>query len=149
MQDRPFFGWWVVFVAAVGMTTGIASVNLWSFGVFVKPLSAEFGWTVSDITTALLIGTLVTVVSSPFIGRLVDRLGARRVALASIVSLGLLLVSLYWLTPNLWHFYLVFGLVPLLGAGTSSVAYARVRGCRRAERDASTLAGLLPACCCH
>jgi MFS family permease len=123
---RPFFGWWVVLVSAIGMTTGIASVNLWSFGVFIGPLSAEFGWTVSDITTVLLIGTLVTVVSSPFIGRLVDRLGARRVALASIVLLGSLLVSLYWLTPNLWHFYLIFGVMPLLGAGTSSVAYARV-----------------------
>jgi MFS family permease len=123
---RPFFGWWVVLVSAIGMTTGIASVNLWSFGVFIGPLSAEFGWTVSEITTVLLIGTLVTVVSSPFIGRLVDRLGARRVALASIVLLGSLLVSLYWLTPNLWHFYLVFGVMPLLGAGTSSVAYARV-----------------------
>jgi MFS family permease len=125
-RDRPFFGWWVVFVSAIGMTTGIASVNLWSFGVFVKPLNAEFGWTVSEITTVLLIGTIVTVVSSPFIGRLVDRLGARRVALASITLLGSLLVSLYWLTPNLLHFYLVFGLMPLLGAGTSSVAYARV-----------------------
>ena len=123
---RPFFGWWVVLVSAIGMTTGIASVNLWSFGVFVKPLNAEFGWTVSEITTVLLIGTLVTVVSSPFIGRLVDRLGARRVALASIALLGAMLVSLYWLTPNLWHFYAVFGLMPLLGAGTSSVAYARV-----------------------
>jgi MFS family permease len=123
---RPFFGWWVVLVSALGMTTGIASVNLWSFGVFVGPLRAEFGWTVSQITTVLLIGTLVTVVSSPFIGRLVDRLGARRVALASIALLGALLVSLYWLTPDIRHFYLVFGLMPLLGAGTSSVAYARV-----------------------
>jgi MFS family permease len=108
------------------MTTGIASVNLWSFGVFVGPLRAEFGWTVSQISTVLLVATIVTVVSSPFIGRLVDRLGARRVALASIAMLGLLLVSLYWLTPNLWHYYLVFALMPLLGAGTSSVAYARV-----------------------
>jgi MFS family permease len=125
-QDPPFHGWWVVFVSALGMTTGVASVNLWSFGVFVKPLSGEFGWTLSEITTVLLIGTLVTVVSSPFIGQLVDRLGARRVALASMTMLGLLLLSLYWLTPNLWHFYFVFGLMPLLGAGTSSVAYARV-----------------------
>lgn len=126
MTGRPFFGWWVVFASAIGMATGIASVNVFAFGVFQKPLMAEFGWSATQVSGVLLVVTLVTVVSSPFIGAAVDRLGARRVAIFSIAMLAALLGSLYWLTANLWHFYLVFALTPILAAGTSSVAYARV-----------------------
>jgi len=126
VKDRIFFGWWVVLAAALGLATGIASVNLFSFGIFQKPLMAEFGWSRTEISVVLAVGTTVTVFTSPFIGTLVDRFGTRRVALPSIVAIGLAFVSLYWLTPNLWHYYFVFALIPIIGAGTSSVAYARI-----------------------
>ena len=126
MRGRIFFGWWVVAAVALGLGTGIASINIFSFGVFQQPLMDEFGWTRTEVSLVLAIITIVTFVTSPFIGALVDRHGARRVALPSIAALGLALVSLYWLTPHLWHFYLVFALLPVIGAGTSSVAYTRM-----------------------
>jgi len=123
---RIFFGWWVVLAAAIGLATGIASVNLWTFGIFLKQLTAEFDWTRTQVALVLLIGTVVTVIISPRIGRLVDKFGTRRVALPSIGLLALTLASLYWLTPSLVHLYLVFGLMPIVGAGTSSVLFSRV-----------------------
>jgi len=126
MTQRIFFGWWVVVAGALGLSTGIASVNLFSFGIFQGPLMAEFGWTRTEVSVVLAVGTTVTVLSSPFVGTLVDAYGTRRVALPSIVAIGLALASLYFLTPNLWHYYLVFALIPIVGAGTSSVAYARI-----------------------
>jgi MFS family permease len=126
MRGGLFFGWWVVMASAVGLATGIASINLFSFGVFQQPLMQEFGWTRTEVSLVLAVGTLVTFFTSPFVGSLIDAHGARRVALPSIAALGLALISLYWLTPNLWHFYLVFALLPIIGAGTSSVSYARV-----------------------
>lgn len=126
MKKQIFFGWWVVAAAALGLATGIASINLFSFGVFQGPLMAEFGWTRTEISVVLAVGTTVAVFTSPFVGSLVDLYGTRRIALPSIAAIGLALVSLYWLTPNLWHYYFVFALIPIIGAGTSSVAYARV-----------------------
>lgn len=125
-RGRVFFGWWVVLAAAVGLATGIASVNLWTFGIFLKHLTAEFAWSRTQVAIVLLIGTVVTVLVSPWLGRIVDRFGARRVALPSIVLLALTLASLYWLTPSLLHLYLVFGLMPVLGGGTSSVLFSKV-----------------------
>jgi MFS family permease len=126
MKNSIFFGWWVVLAAALGLATGIASVNLFSFGIFQGPLMAEFGWTRTQVSVVLAVGTTVTVFTSPFVGALVDLYGTRRIALPSIIAIGAALMSLYWLTGNLWHYYFVFALIPIIGAGTSSVAYARI-----------------------
>lgn len=125
MARRLFPGWWVVLSAGVGLATGVAAINVFAFGVFQQPLIDEFGWSRTEIAVALLLTTVVTVFTSPFIGSLVDIHGVRRVALPSIAAMALALGSLYWLTPQLWHFYLIFALLPIVGGGTSSVAYAR------------------------
>ncbi len=44
----------------------------------------------------------------------------------SLISLSLLIASLGLLTPNLWHLYLVFLAIPLLGGGASPLGYAAI-----------------------
>jgi MFS family permease len=136
----------VVFAVMMGLATGIASINLFAVGIFQGPITREFGWSQTQYSLVTLIGTLVTVLSSLYIGRLFDRQGVRRFALTSIVLFALALMSLYWLTPNLLHFYAVFALVPLIGAGTSSVAYSRVIARwfdqRRGQAFGAALAGI-------
>jgi len=136
----------VVFATMVGLATGIASINLFAIGIFQGPITAEFGWTQTEYALVTLVGTIVTVVSSLYIGKLFDRQGVRRWALLGIVLFAAALISLYWLTPNLLHFYLVFALIPLIGAGTSSVAYSRVVAAwfdrRRGQAFGAALAGI-------
>lgn len=136
----------LVFSVMIGLATGIASINLFAVGIFQGPITREFGWTQTQYSIVTLIGTLVTVVSSLYIGRLFDRDGTRKWALRCIALFALALISLYWLTPSLLHFYGVFALVPLLGAGTSSVAYSRVIARwfdrRRGQAFGAALAGI-------
>jgi MFS family permease len=136
----------VVFAAMIGLATGIASVNLFAIGIFQGPITAEFGWSQTQYSIVTLVGTIVTVVSSLYIGRLFDRQGVRRWAIVCIVLFALALMSLYWLTPSLLHFYLVFGLMPIIGAGTSSIAYSRVVARwfdrRRGQAFGAALAGI-------
>ncbi len=136
----------VVFAVMTGLATGIASVNLFAIGIFQGPITKEFGWSQTQYSIVTLIGTVVTVVSSLWIGRLFDRQGVRRWALVCIVLFALALISLYWLTPSLLHFYALFALMPLIGAGTSSVAYSRVIASwfdrRRGQAFGAALAGI-------
>jgi MFS family permease len=140
-RSRP-----VVMAVIAGLATGIASVNLFAPGIFQEHLTREFGWTQPQYTLVIVIATIVTVISSLFIGRLFDRFGVRRFAIASILIFSAMLISLRWLTPNLWHFYLIFGLMPILGAGTSSIAYSRVIARwfdrRRGQAFGAALAGI-------
>lgn len=136
----------LVLSVMVGLATGIASVNLFAVGIFAGYVTQEFGWNQADYWRVIPIGTFVTVVSSLYIGRLFDRHGVRRYALWCTTLFGLTLVSLYWLTPSLWHFYGVFALVPLIGLGTSSIAYSRVIAqwfdARRGQAFGAALAGI-------
>ncbi|MGA0799484.1 MAG: MFS transporter [Steroidobacteraceae bacterium] len=136
----------VVFATMVGLATGVASINLFAIGIFQGPITAEFGWSQTEYAVVTLIGTIVTVVSSLYIGKLFDRQGVRRWAIIGIILFALALISLYWLTPNLLHFYAVFALIPIIGAGTSSIAYSRVVAAwfdrRRGQAFGAALAGI-------
>ena len=136
----------LVFATMVGLATGIASLNLFAIGIFQGPITQEFGWSQTEYAGVTLVATIVTVVSSLYIGRLFDRQGVRRWALIGVVMVALSLGSLYWLTDNLLHFYAVFALLPIIGAGTSSVAYSRVIAAwfdrRRGQAFGAALAGI-------
>ena len=85
--------------------------------MFVRPLQADFGWGRGEINAAFTILFLVSGVASPFIGKVVDRYGARRVISigAAIVGLGFILLSVM---SNLWHFYVVYAVI---GVGMTAI----------------------------
>ena len=116
---RPtiFYGWVIVattFLIAV-VTVGGRS----GFGVFVVPMSEEFGWSRSTVSLAAAIGFLVNGLSQPFVGRLFDTLGGRKVILASLATFGLMTILL-GLTNHIVFLIVVFGvLMSIAGSGTS------------------------------
>lgn len=136
----------LVFSTMIGLATGIASVNLFAIGIFQGPITEEFGWTQTEYALVTLVGTVVTVVSSLYIGRWFDRQGVRQWALAGVVLVAASMISLYWLSDSLLHFYAVFALMPIIGAGTSSIAYSRVIAAwfdrRRGQAFGAALAGI-------
>jgi MFS family permease len=90
-----------------------------AFGVFVVPMSAEFGWNRATISFAASLGSLVNGLSQPVLGRFVDAYGARRVMLVSLAIFGVGTILLY-ATFNLMFFVLLFGiLLPIASGGAS------------------------------
>ncbi len=136
----------VVSAVMIGLATGIASINLFAVGIFQGPITRDFGWTQTEYALVTPVGTVVTVLSSLVIGQLFDRYGVRRWAMVSAVLFGLALISFYWLAPSKLQFYGTFMLFPLIGAGTSSVAYSRVVArwfdVRRGQAFGASLAGI-------
>ena len=118
--------WLAVGGAAAGMVLCVGTLALYSFGVFVRPLTAEFGWSRTGLFAALSFFQFGLALSSPVWGVLVDRFGPRPVILCSLVALSLLVASLGLLTAHLWHLYLVFALIPLLGGGASPLGYSAI-----------------------
>lgn len=133
--------WLAVAGSAVGLIACVGTLALYSFGVFVRPLTTEFGWSRTGLFAALAFFQYGLAFSSPVWGVLVDRFGPRRVMLFSIVALSLLVASLAFLTPNLWHLYLVFAAIPLLGGGASPLGYSAIM-IRRFDRRLGQALGL-------
>ena len=125
-RKKFFYGWNVVGCSVIGLASGWAAIGVFSFGAFIKPLEAEFGWQRGEITLALVALNLTGIVMAPLLGMVVDRHGVRKILLPSCVMFGLLVSSLYLLTNSLFHFYFVWFLVAVLGCATSPVSYSKV-----------------------
>ncbi len=123
---RFFYGWWNVFACFVGLSLSYAMFTVFAFGTFVGPLETEFGWQRGPMSLALTIASMTVVVASPLMGSMVDRIGVRRVMLVSVCLMGLCVASMSLLSGNIWHYYLMHLLIPLLGAGTLPLTYSRV-----------------------
>jgi len=127
-QERAkiFYGWWVVTIAGIGLFMGYGAVISFTFGVFSNPLSQEFHWTRTEISLAYSLSLIVYCAATPLVGRMVDRLGARKVIIPSALIFGFSLLSFYFLSGSLVHFYAIYVLMGLVGGGSSLVPYARV-----------------------
>lgn len=89
----------------------------YSFGIFLKPMLNEFGWTRAMISGAFSLSWLVNGFVGIFMGGLTDRYGPRLVlSICGLVAgIGYLLMSQI---TSFWQLYLFYGV--LIGAGTST-----------------------------
>ncbi len=127
--SRMFYGWWVVMASVVGMIVSQGPVLVFTFGIFMKPLGVEFGWSRSQVSLGLTIAILTAALCTPWVGRLIDRRGARQVAVPALLLFGIGIMALGLLPANLLVFYLAFGIVGLLSTGGTPTAYARAVSC--------------------
>ena len=116
--------WPMVVAAGVGLTLSLGTLLVSSFGVFVRPLSAEFGWSRTALFGAVAASQYALAASGWAWGSLVDRFGPRAVLLPSVVIISVLFASLSLLTQSIWHLYLVCAAVPLLAGGASPLGYS-------------------------
>jgi len=125
-RSRFFFGWWIVGACTIFISTGTGPFAFASLGLFVLPFSAEFGWNRAEISSCLTLLIGATAASLPFIGRMVDRFGARTVLVPSLIVMALCLAAIPLFVSELWHLMLIFLIIGTLGAGTNSVPYMPV-----------------------
>lgn len=86
----------------VTMTIGYGTLY-YSFSVLAPEIARDFGWSRSFVFAVFSFGLLAGAVAAPVIGRLVDRLGARRVLCLGSVAATFAL-GLFALMQNAWHF---------------------------------------------
>jgi MFS family permease len=118
-------GLWATFASVVGLTFGPSAIAVLGFGVFVRPLEAEFGWTRTQVSLASVIISWMIVLVSPLQGILIDRFGARPVVLCSIPAFAAGIAALYVLPNNLAVFYLMWVIIPVLAVGLWPLAYLK------------------------
>jgi predicted MFS family arabinose efflux permease len=118
-------GWRVAAASAVGVFVSFASLFVYTFGIFLKPLAEEFSWSREAVSAAFGIAAMTVAVCSPPLGYLLDRIHPRRIIVPCLTVFGCAFGSLALLTPRLWHFYAVFVVLGAVGNGTAQMAYSR------------------------
>ncbi|PKN61163.1 MAG: MFS transporter [Deltaproteobacteria bacterium HGW-Deltaproteobacteria-15] len=117
VREKPslFRGYYVVAAGFGIWFIGWGSYSI-SFGVFLKPIIAEFGWSRADATLAYSSMFMVQATIGILMGWLTDRIGSRSLMLwfGSFIGISYLLLSQ---VNDLWQFQLSYALAG--GIGTS------------------------------
>jgi MFS family permease len=117
--------WTAVIAATTGMIFSNGPVMQFTFGVFMGPLTREFGVTRADVSVALTVGMTAAGFSLLVVGWLIDRYGTRSVTpFAIILFAAALLFAAH--AATLSAFILAFAFIGLFGAGQSPLPYSRV-----------------------
>ena len=135
--------WPMVLAAFVSLGFPIMPYN--SLGLFIDPLSNEFGWSRTIVTAGASLAAVLAVPCSPFIGALVDRWGVRRLALPGLILTGGAMAGFglangsesQWLM--LWGIYAIVALVLKSTIWTAAISHAFTAG--RSVALAVVLAG--------
>ena len=107
------------------MFVSFASLLVYTFGIFLKPWTEEFGWSRESVSAAFGIAAMTVAVCSPPLGYLLDRIHPARVIVPCLIVFGAAFASLSMLTGRLWHLYAVFFVLGVVGNGTAQMAYSR------------------------
>ncbi|CAN7465413.1 MFS transporter [Phenylobacterium sp. LjRoot219] len=118
-MKRIYYGWYVVAIATAVYMLMIGATFA-AFGLYVLPVSAEFNLSRADMNTALILMNLGNAFLAPFIGRLLDRVPARRIMITCALLMGGSFLVL-GLSHSLWLSAAVLAVAlpaAYLGAGT-------------------------------
>jgi MFS family permease len=119
----PRYRW--VIVAAGGVLGCVAIGAMFSLPVFLRPIAADTGWSITGVSSAMTVGFIAMAIGSIAWGSLSDRFGPRVVVLAGSVLLAVSL-ALASLTTSLFAFQLTFGV--LVGGSTAAI-FAPMMAC--------------------
>lgn len=124
-EDRLTYpGWRVVAAAHLGVMVSFGSLLVYTFGIFLKPLTAEFHWSREEASRAFALAAMRIAAVSPLLGAALDRFGPRRVVLPCFVALGAAVLALSGMNGSLWQFYAIFIAIGVAGNGTTQMGYS-------------------------
>jgi MFS family permease len=138
--SRVFFGWWVVlsFVVMTFLSVGLR----FTVGPFLKPVVTDLGLDRASFSLVVAAGHFLYGAFTPFVGRLVDRVGARPVLVIGALILGGSLAATGFVS-RLWHLWAIYGVLMALGlAATGQVVAAAVIARWFSRRRATALSTL-------
>jgi predicted MFS family arabinose efflux permease len=121
--DLRYEGWRVALAGATGVF--LASLFVYTFGMFLKPLSEEFSWSREEVSSAYGMAAFMSAVFATPLGLLLDRYRPTVVIVPCVIAVACGFVSLWAMTPHLWHLYATFAVLGVAATGMSAMGYSR------------------------
>lgn len=117
-------GWTVAAGGFVCLLFSVGVLVVYSFGVLAPSMGDEFGWSNVQRSTLFVSFSICSVISGPIWGGIADRVGVKRVVVASTILLAACFGGVSLLPNSLPLAYFAFAMIGLLGGGTLPPSYA-------------------------
>jgi MFS family permease len=116
--------WRVVLGAGIGMGTGASLFSLNS-SLFITSFTNEFGWSRGDMSLASAAAFIAGALSVGIIGRILDRVGFRKVLLVCVPVMALVYLGLALMTGAYAMYVALLVVAGTFGVGTAAMVYTR------------------------
>ena len=83
-------------------------IHIYGLGVFIEPISAEFGWSRTATTIGLTLSTVIQALCAVPIGMAVDRYGPRRLGIVGVLLTCAAFANLSTATGSMANWYMVW-----------------------------------------
>lgn len=143
LADRGIhYGW--VMVAVTFFTALVSSASVGAPGVFILPLEKEFGWSTTQISSALSIRLLLFGLMAPFAAALMVRFGLRNVVMSALTIITIGLLASLAMTQA-WHLIALWGFVVGFGTGMTAMVLGATVATRWFTAHRGLVVGILAA----
>lgn len=105
---RVYYGWYLVGVGFLSLFVGSGGST--TFTVLLPEMVRDLGWPYTTVIGASSIGVVLGALIGPWVGRIIDRRGARLVLCVS-VTVAALSTAATGLTTEPWHLFLSYGII--------------------------------------
>jgi sugar phosphate permease len=136
------YGW--IMVAVTFLTALISSASVGAPGVFILPLEKEFGWSTTQISSALSIRLLLFGLMAPFAAALMVRFGLRNVVMSALTIIAIGLLASLAMTQA-WHLIALWGFVVGFGTGMTAMVLGATVATRWFVAHRGLVVGILAA----
>ncbi len=111
--------------SAFGVACSSIVLPYYTMSALVGPVTEEFGWSRSDMLLCLAFSSGLGAAVAPIVGVLIDRFGARRIALPGLIGLGAGFALASQVDGQLWLMYTAYAVMAIFGGGTIPVTWSR------------------------
>ena len=117
LQPRlPFFYGWVILACVCCAGFARQGPAVATLSIFMEPMTSEFGWSRAGMAAAVSLGGILAALTSPVLGPMLDRHGARVMLCLAVLTTGLCAMTLS-LTESLLFFTIFFCIARMNFAG--------------------------------
>ena len=124
MTSKKFSKWSTVLAGLVGSAANISVVASYVFGLFIKAISAEYGWLRSEMTVAITCFYIFAGLGSLCLGVIISRWSIRRPSIIFVTIAAAALGSIALLPRSVLLLSIVFSITGFFGSAANSMPYA-------------------------
>ncbi|HEX7783058.1 MAG TPA: MFS transporter [Sphingobium sp.] len=118
--------WGIVLGSMFAMIAGAGALLQASIGIFMKSVTAEFGWSRAAFSAGPLVSSIAIIFMQPVIGWLVDRFGVKRTVLPFVALLASGYSALSLLSANISTYYAILFFIGVANCAQTPPIYAKI-----------------------
>jgi MFS family permease len=123
MTKKIHYGWVILLLSFLALLS-VQGVRL-SFGAFIQPWESEFSTDRGTVSFIAMLSFVIYGISQPIVGKLIDRLGVRKIISFSALIVGIS-IFLTFMVKTPFQLLLLYGVIGSIGFGGASGVVASV-----------------------